>query len=343
MLPRRATTPWGIHRSSLQLVCRGNAAIIPSRKGFRASGRLQIVMGVTVCCQNSYAWRSARSKMEREHKRFRTVPSRYQPQPLLCPLWQKPADCNKVPAPVRGYQDQESHDHHRQVHIDRNRGKCLDDSAEAAAVDMTSLGEHDGLGDEEGEAHQTGAQGRKTRQQPEEQAESAEKLDEGHDEAEGAGQYHGQHAEVVDRVHRVTFNVNKLAKRREKKDHREQKPKYQDQEAVSVPGVCFQGEFRMFCDRMHLRPLRGWLPRGSGLEHVGEGGIRLFSDCIEVMSGDGMLDDDQGHVLDPLLVHRLCEEFLEGKRDDGDGRDTLLLQIELVNYQPRGAVASVSL
>jgi len=53
-----------------------------------------------------------------------------------------------------------------------------------------------------------------------------------------------------------------------------------------------------------------------------------------------VLHHDAGHICHSLLLHEIPELVFEWRRNNRDSRNTFLLEIELVNYQPIDTVVS---
>ena len=72
---------------------------------------------------------------------------------------------------------------------------------------------------------------------PKSNPKSAEQFDEGHDQPEGPGQQHGKHTEIIDRVHRVAFDIDQLAAGRQDKETCQDETEYQNDRPVGGKGL----------------------------------------------------------------------------------------------------------
>ena len=71
--------------------------------------------------------------------------------------------------------------------------------------------------------------------------------------------------------------------------------------------------------------------------------IHFLLNPLQIVSSNRMLRNHESHIGDPLLFHQRLERLFEGCCHNRHRRDTLLLNIELVDHQPRGAMPSVRL
>ncbi|HPL29675.1 MAG TPA: hypothetical protein PLG21_16640, partial [Anaerolineae bacterium] len=83
-----------------------------------------------------------------------------------------------------------------------------------------------------------------------------------------------------------------------------------------------------------LPPLLARLPLGGGLDDVSECRFGLLVDAGLVVPGDRVRHDHQRQIGNTLLLQRRLGKLFEGVGSDGNRRDALLFDPELVNDQP---------